>query len=55
MNLFMCAMARLILSLSEGASVYLRVLIAAFRLKKTASGLFCMFQLAELSPREALR
>ncbi len=51
----MCAMMQLILSLSEGASV-----ICAFRSlpqgqKSPFYGLFCMFRLAEHSPRDALR
>ena len=45
LNLKMCATEQLILSMHEGASVYMRVSIAAFRPKKTARGLFCMFQL----------
>ncbi len=45
LNLKMCATQQLIFQLHVGASIYMRVSISAFRPKKTASGLFCMFQL----------
>jgi hypothetical protein len=41
----MCAMVHFHFSLSEGASVYMRVLIAAFRPKNVPQGLFRMFRL----------
>ena len=54
LNLFPCAMVHSLFSLSVGASVYMRVSIAAFRPKKSARRLFCMFRLAELSLRDAV-